>query len=733
MKTVTKRVRQAPAPAARVVNRHHYRAELERLRLLLARHIRWLRAQWGKDSLGEYQSLVISDAQADRLLSGDGDEARATFFAEDRESATITRRIELLDGEIRRLSQRMTDADAPPALDHLARIFSLTEFERSALLLAAAPSLDESFGRLLAYAQDDTGSTHATPQLAISLLTKDDDTAVHARDSFMPSARLRRLRLLNLELAPPATTVLAAPLRIDERLVDYIRGVNVCDLRVAALLRPVVVTPVAPQYAALAETLASWSAGSASSGRWPLVNVTDSAGRGLEEIARALAGRLGLRVVALDVGRFANEPEDARIDIARLLDREAALMRYAYFVSVPTPGPVASMLAETTKRLADQISALVIVGSEDKWLANREMISVAAPRLDARGQAELWRQSLGADGDRMNGTVEKLVQQFDFGSREIHRAVLTTHRNAELRSSNGKRSYTAGELWDAACDEAGWRIDDLARRVRPGHAWDDLVFPPSVLAQLEEVAAQVKHRAQVYDTWGFGARLSRGRSTSACFAGPSGCGKSAVAEAMAHHLKVALYRIDLAGVVSKYIGETEKNLRRIFDAAEQSGAILFFDEADALFGKRTEVKDSHDRYANIEVNYLLQRMEDYRGLAILATNRKTAMDRAFLRRLRFLIEFPFPDVDSRRKIWRKVFPPEASVGSLDYEQLAQMDISGGNIKNIAVNAAFLAAADGGGSPIAMRHILLAAEREYAKIDKSIGAPELAPFHERVRA
>jgi SpoVK/Ycf46/Vps4 family AAA+-type ATPase len=193
-------------------------------------------------------------------------------------------------------------------------------------------------------------------------------------------------------------------------------------------------------------------------------------------------------------------------------------------------------------------------------------------------------------------------------------------------------------------------------------------------------------------------------------------------------LQLDLYRIDLSGVVSKYIGETEKNLKQVFDAAEQSGAILFFDEADALFGKRTEVKDSHDRYANIEVNYLLQRMEDYQGLAILATNRKSALDRAFLRRLRFLMDFPFPDADSRRRIWQKVFPKEAPLEPLDYAELCRLEIPGGNIRNIALNAAFLAANQN--RPISMAHIAHAARREYIKIDKMITAAEFGTYYQQ---
>ena len=279
----------------------------------------------------------------------------------------------------------------------------------------------------------------------------------------------------------------------------------------------------------------------------------------------------------------------------------------------------------------------------------------------------------------------------------------------------------AEDLWQACREQVGWQLGSLAQRLTPCHTWDDIVLPSDTARQLREIADQVAARSQVYEKWGFGARLPRGRGIGALFSGPSGTGKTMAAEILANHLQLDLYRIDLAGVVSKYIGETEKNLRNVFDAAEQSGAILFFDEADALFGKRTEVRNSHDRYANIEVNYLLQRMEDYRGLAILCTNRRSALDRAFLRRLRFLVEFPFPDCENRSQIWQKVFPPEAPLASLDLKALSRLEISGGNIRNIALNAAFLAA--GEETNIRMEHVLHAARREYAKIDKLLTETE----------
>jgi SpoVK/Ycf46/Vps4 family AAA+-type ATPase len=276
----------------------------------------------------------------------------------------------------------------------------------------------------------------------------------------------------------------------------------------------------------------------------------------------------------------------------------------------------------------------------------------------------------------------------------------------------------------------GRELRELAQRIEPAATWDQLVLPPAELATLRSILAQVHTRPTVYQDWGFGERMSRGLGVSALFAGPAGTGKTMAAEIMADELRLDLYRIDLSGVVSKYIGETEKNLRRVFDAADQGGVILFFDEADALFGKRTEVKDSHDRHSNVEINYLLQRMEDYRGLSILATNRKADLDAAFLRRIRFLVSFPFPRAESRRRIWAEIFPPRVPLDDLDYAALSRLEIAGGNIRNVALNAAFAAAAEG--TAVSMPHLMAAAALEYHKVDKTPSAGEFGDYYGLVR-
>jgi len=265
-------------------------------------------------------------------------------------------------------------------------------------------------------------------------------------------------------------------------------------------------------------------------------------------------------------------------------------------------------------------------------------------------------------------------------------------------------------------------MEGLAQRVEAIASWQDLVLPAAPLQVLHTIAAHVRQRHRVYQQWGFAAKSARGLGISALFAGPSGTGKTMAAEVLAGDLRLDLYRIDLASVVSKYIGETEKNLKRLFDAAEGTGAILLFDEADALFGKRSEVKDSHDRYANIEVSYLLQRVETYRGLAILTSNMKQALDPAFLRRIRFVIQFPFPDAEHRAAIWSRIFPARTPRAALDYERLAQLSVTGGHIRNIALAAAFLAADRG--QEVTMGHLAEAAGAEYAKLERSLSDGEI---------
>jgi SpoVK/Ycf46/Vps4 family AAA+-type ATPase len=324
-----------------------------------------------------------------------------------------------------------------------------------------------------------------------------------------------------------------------------------------------------------------------------------------------------------------------------------------------------------------------------------------------------WRRALQAAGPAAAQWAQALARKFRLTARQIADAAYSARNECAMADGELRLEDLA-----AACRRlSSQTLADLAVKISPAYGWEQLVLPADRLERLRELCSQLQHRHRVFDEWGFGAHLSHGKGLSALFTGPPGTGKTMAAEVIARELGLDLYKVDLSAVVSKYIGETEKNLAKIFKEADSSNAILFFDEADALFGKRTEVADAHDRYANIETSYLLQKMEEYEGVVILASNLRENMDEAFVRRLRFIVDFPFPDESSRLRIWRTHFPPQAPLADdLDYGLLArQLQVAGGNIKNIVLNAAFLASADGGA--IAMSHLLHSARREFEKIGK----------------
>ena len=358
--------------------------------------------------------------------------------------------------------------------------------------------------------------------------------------------------------------------------------------------------------------------------------------------------------------------------------------------------------------------------------------------LDFARRRHCWQAGLAAAGVALAPCdLDALAGRFRLAADEIADAVATAQAQARWQDAQATGERSAGDddrrtvdaLFGAARLHSGQGLATLARKVVPRYRWEDLVLPADRLDRLREICNSVKYRALVYDEWGFDRKLALGKGLSALFAGPPGTGKTMAAEVMAGELGLDLYTIDLASVVSKYIGETEKNLARIFAAAERSNAVLFFDEADALFGRRSEVRDSHDRYANIEISYLLQRMEEYEGIVILATNLRKNMDDAFVRRLQFAVDFPVPDEADRRRIWQQIWPVETPRGTdLDLDFMARrFEIAGGNVRNIALAATFLAAADG--RVVNMDHLIRATQREYQKMGKVVLAGEYGEYAE----
>ncbi len=537
----------------------------------------------------------------------------------------------------------------PPALVRLAGVFGLSPFERAVLLLCAAYELDTAVAGLC--------GTRPTFGMALGLFPDGHWSAL------APAAPLRYWRMVEVAGDGGLT---GAGLRIDERILHHLIGVDYLDERLTALLRPVP-DPLAPEAAHvdLAQTiLARWQA----EGGHLRANLFGDDGAGQRAVASALAEAVGARPYLLEAEDVPANPYE-RETLVRLWERESALSPVLLMVSyADEPGRAAVSLVEALH------APVLALGREPLPIADLPMFRLPVNR------------------PRWGSPVR----------------------------SNGKGSLGEQGRHDLLADRS---LLGLTQRIEPLATWEDLVLPPAQILLLREIAGQVRQLATVYETWGFASRSQRGLGISALFVGESGTGKTMAAEVLANELKLPLYRVDLSAVVSKYIGETEKNLRRVFDAAEAAGAILLFDEADALFGKRSEVKDSHDRYANIEVSYLLQRMESYAGLAILTTNFKSALDPAFLRRIRFVVNFPFPDASQRAEIWRRIFPPQTPLDGVDIGRLTRLSVAGGNIRNIAVNAAFLAA--DAGERVGMAHLLRAARREYAKLEKPFSEGEFA--------
>jgi hypothetical protein len=384
--------------------------------------------------------------------------------------------------------------------------------------------------------------------------------------------------------------------------------------------------------------------------------------------------------------------------------------------------PDARREAAIARLIERNMGLLIISGPERRTLSQRSLLTFEVQKPTLQEQRALWQSALGEQTSALDGEINRLVAHFHLNGNSIQGVYAGARGRLQAAGQQAPAPQALGEaLWDLCRVQVRPRMDDLAQRIEPAATWEDLIVPGEQRAILQEITIHVQQRMQVYETWGFAGKSARGLGISALFVGLSGVGKTMAAEVLAHELRLDLYRIDLSAVVSKYIGETEKNLRRVFDAAEEGGTILLFDEADAIFGKRSEVKDSHDRYANIEISYLLQRMEAYRGLAILTTNMKDVLDTAFMRRIRFVVEFPFPDARQRAEIWRHVFPQAAPTEGLCIEKLAQLNIAGGHIRNIALHAAFMAADSG--EPIRMKHVQHAARHEYTKLEKTLTSLE----------
>lgn len=684
-----------------VSNQTELRQALFRLDLRLRLAIDGQREDLAERTRDPFRGLYITDADVDELLAGLSPADAAEQY---------------LTGPAGRVASR---------LGRLAQLFDLDEFEQDALLICLAPDLDLRYERLYAYLQDDVTKRRPTVDLILRLLSPTLEAMVANRSALGPNGRLLREGILVLsDEAAAGWAFLGKPLKVDERVGEYLLGSDELDARLAGYVRLILPTTTSHLDVPgdLPERLSR------------LVSRSDAASE--EGVVIYLHGAPGAAKLATlrTVCRLAKRPLlhldlDALLTASKpslvlnLAAREALLRDAVLGVTDVEP-----LLADGDELLPirNQFQALLtrrtgttfLLGDArwepSHWLPGVRAMRVDLPALGPAARLDLWRAQL--DGQLPPDDVTDLASRYRLDGDAIESVLSGARLRADWR---GATEVEAVDIRRAAAAFAAPSLGALAKRVDPRYGWDDIVLTTDGYAQLREICDRARHSLTVLDRWGFGRKHARRHGLTALFAGQPGTGKTMAAEVIANALSLELFRIDLSSVVSKYIGETEKNLEQIFRAADHGDAVLLFDEADAIFGKRSEVRDAHDRYANVETAYLLQRLEAYDGMAILTTNLRGNIDEAFIRRLDFVLEFPMPEEAERLAIWRLALPSEAPLSpDLDLAFIARkFRLAGGHIRNIALTAAFLAAAED--CPIGMKHVVRATRREYQKQGKMV--------------
>lgn len=662
----------------------HLQAVEQRVRRLVA-----VRRRGDPEPDDPVRGLYISEEQVDRLLAGGTGQTPPPSIA---------------DGPA-------TEVDPDWRLPRLAGTFGLDATDVDLLLIALAPDLDARFERLYGYLNDDVTRRRATVGLAFELLGLDLAGAA-ARRRLAPEGPLVGPGLVHVH--DRDRPVLTRALRAPDRVTTHLLGDDTPTSTVASLAVSIPSIPV-PEAAAIARALAA---------DIDVVHVREgarTAGMAAGVSGLAAAGRTALCV---DLARLPDDRHDETA-IAQVL-REAALIGAGVVA-----GPIDGLMARNRAALGPVRHArvpVVVVGRDawdPGWLDTVPAMIEAGP-ISGDRRDRLWSEVAGPGVDF---DVVSATRQFRLKPEQAVRA----WRSARHQAAAAGRDVRPGDLHVGARLQNAGRLEHLARRITPRADMGDLVLPRRVLDQLLEIVHRARHRETVLDAWRVGGASDKGRGTTALFAGESGTGKTLSAEVVANELALDLYVIDLSTVVDKYIGETEKNLERIFEQAEDVNGVLFFDEADALFGKRSEVSDARDRYANVEIAYLLQRMERFDGITILATNLRANLDEAFTRRIDVLVDFPEPEEEDRRRLWELHLPTTLPQDTnLDLDFLAQaFELAGGDIRNVTLAAAYAAAVNGG--RVGTEDLVRATAREYRKLGRLVTDSEFGPWLDRVAA
>ena len=726
------RERQHTMPNYYETNMQHVTEELKRIDLMIRMQI--LKTRQKNKGTDEFGGLYISDEEINTILN----RTQPANDDEDQRIQTLKSFVAEIETEIEAKKEESIRRGITLTLPLLANIFGLTPSEIDVVLICMAPELDTKYGKLYAYMQNDATKRQPGVDLVLNLLCESTEDRIYARQYFDASAPLFKHHLIQFIESPEEgqKPLLARFIKADERIINYIRGLNQIDTKIAPFTK-LIPPQTDSEELQLPEELKRQI--------YNLINwckITEDKmtcflqgpyGAGKKTVAQGICKELGIPLLTVDIAYLVNREVDFEDTFSRLF-REAVLQNSAIYLAqferLFSEDAKNILYKSTLFRALSDFMGIAFIASEQPleldgaWQKYLFKIEIPIPDYGIRKQ--IWGQCL--KGIFSEEVVSTLANKFKFTAGQIRDASASAQKLAVLHE---REEITIEDIYDGCRVQSTQKLITLAKRIKPKYGWDDLILPKEKKEQLKEVKNYIKNKGVVYHDWGFDIKLSLGKGLNILFSGASGTGKTMAAEVIASELKLDLYKIDLSMVVSKYIGETEKNLNRIFKEAEQSNAILFFDEADALFGKRSEVRDSHDRYANIEISYLLQKMEENEGIVILASNLSQNIDDAFMRRMHFNVEFPFPEEEYRYKIWRSLFPEEAPVSEdIDFEFLAKrFKLAGGNIKNIIVTAAFLAAEDS--SVITMEHIIKATKREFQKIGKVCSQSEFGKYYEKV--
>jgi len=628
---------------------------------------------------------------------------------------------------IEKRKRQSVDNGTQLSLKHICDVFSLSEFEKNVLLICIAPEIDLKFEKVYSYLQNDITKKKPTVGFILDLLFDSIEENISYRQYFLNERSLFRSHLIKFEQTQENQYILSKPLKIDNYIVNYILGHEQLDPDLSFCSKKFMPDNMTEDnhpriHEKIEKNIVERIKHTQFNNKGIVFYLKGSKGIGRKTVIKSACNKISLPLLIIDIKNAVTSGLDAH-KLSVLIFRQAVLLDAVIYLdnfdflfanhdSNTDKEKIKTNYLDLIRCKLVNHNGIVFLSGEEPCGQNLSFpinIDFQLPEYQIR--QEIWKFFLPEEYKDMK-MIREMATSFKFTPAQIKNAILST------KSLNSDSSIQIDDLYNGCYLQCNEKLAILAKKVTKKHSLKDIILSHDKKSQLREIIAYVKNRNTVYFDWGFANKISSTDGLNVLFAGESGTGKTMAASIIANELNLEIYKIDLSSVVSKYIGETEKNLDRIFKEAQTSNSILFFDEADALFGKRSEVKDAHDRYANVEIDYLLQKLEEHKEIVILASNLSQNIDSAFARRMHFRVEFEFPDKQSRSEMWKNIFPKDAPLDkNIDFEFMSKFEVAGGNIKNIALTAAFLAADEG--KEISMKHLIIATKKEYDKIGKPV--------------